>query len=207
MRNIITISREFGSGGREIGKRLAEILQIPYYDNEIITELAQRTQLAEEYVRQFAETGAKSINYFPITMGRTFTRQIAPKQMQVLNLQAEQSKLLGELAEKSDCVIVGRSAGFILREYNPLRVFVYANMTSKLKRCREKAPNENMTDKELVRHIENVDKGRAQYYKMLTGHEWDNKFNYDVLINTSHYPPKLAAQMLSQVLVYDRKQE
>ena len=200
MRKIITIGREFGSGGREVGKRLAEILQIPYYDNEIVTQLAQRTQLAVNYINQFSEKKANLIHYFPITVGRSFYRQINPILLQSSTVHVEQSKLLKELAQKSDCVIVGRCANYILDEFNPLRIFVYAEMDSKIMRCREKAPeHEHMSEKELKQHILDVDKSRAQYYKFVTGKRWDDKANYDMLINTTYCPVKDVAQIISQL--------
>ena len=205
MRKIISICREFGSGGREVGKRLAEILQIPYYDNEIVTQLAERTQLAEKYVSQFSEKNLGKVQYFPITVGRSFHRhvQMNPKIMQNINLRIEQNKLLKELAEKSDCVIVGRCANHILSDFDPLRVFIYAEMDSKIKRCREKAPaNENVTDKDFQKRIIEIDKTRAQYYKSVTGKPWGEKTDYDIMINTTYYPVKLVAQIVALKLLF-----
>ena len=203
MRKIITICREFGSGGREAGKRLAEILQIPYYDDEIVTELANRTQLAVSYVNQFSEKSVEPVQYFPITIGRSIGRQMNPKLQQSINIRIEQGKLLRELAEKSDCVIVGRCANHILSDFDPLRVFIYAEMDSKLKRCREKASeHEHMTDKELRRHILEIDKTRARYYKTVTGREWGGKTDYDMMINATYYPVKLIAQIIAQPLLF-----
>ena len=203
MHKIITICREFGSGGREVGKRLAEILQIPYYDHEIVTQLAERTQLAEVYVNQFSEKSIKPIQYFPITVGRTFHRPMNPKLFQDLNLRIEQEKLLKEFAEKSDCVIVGRCANYILRDFDPLRVFIYAEMDSKMKRCREKASvHEEMSDKELKKHILDINKSRARHYESVTGSKWGKSTDYDIMINTSYYPIKLVAQILAQPILF-----
>ena len=203
MHKIITICREFGSGGREVGKRLAEILQIPYYDNEIVTELAARTQLAISYVNQFSEKTIEPIQYFPITIGRSFGGHMNPKLLQSINIRIEQGKLLKELAEKSDCVIVGRCANYILRDFDPLRVFIYAEMDTKIKRCREKAPeHEHMTDKELKKHILEIDKTRAYYYKSVTNRQWGEKTDYDMMINATHYPIKLIAQIIAQPLLF-----
>lgn len=198
MRKIITIAREFGSGGREMGKRLAELLQIPYYDHQIVTELAQRTQLAEEYIRQFSEKSQNPIQYFPITTGQRFYPQMLPA-LQSTNVHIEQNKLLREFAEKSDCVIVGRCANVVLRDFDPMRIFVYAEMDSKIRRCREKAPEqEHMSEKELKQHILAVDKERASYYKFVTGQRWDEKTDYDLCINTTYCPPKSSARMVAQ---------
>ena len=203
MHKVITICREFGSGGREIGKRLAEILQVPYYDDEIVTELAKRTKLAESYVNQFSEKSVKTIQYYPITVGRTFHQQMNPKLMQNINLRIEQEKLLKELAEQSNCVIVGRASNYILREFDPLRVFIYAETEAKLKRCREKAPEqEQMSDKELKKHMREIDKERARYYESVVGRRWGDKADYDIMMNTTYYPIKLVAQIIAQPILF-----
>ena len=203
MRKIITICREFGSGGREAGRKIAELLQIPYYDNEIVTELAGRTKLAESYISRISEKSALPAQYFPITIGRSFGRQINPSLIHNINLQIEQSKLLKEFAEKSDCVIVGRCANHILSGFEPLRVFIYAETQYKIKRCRENAPeHEHMTDKELKKHIAKVDKSRARYYKSLTGKNWGDKNDYDLMINSTYYPLDLLAQIVAQPLLF-----
>lgn len=185
MARIITIGREFGSGGREIGKRLADELGIAYYDNEIITEIAKRTKLAEGYVEHVMANSPSTL--MPLTIGRTFYMGIDPVMEQNNVIYREQSLLVQELAEKSDCVIVGRSADYILREKEPFRLFVYATMQSRMERCRKRAPeHENFTDKELKRHIQDVDRKRGKYYQFFTGQTWGDRLNYDLCINTSN---------------------
>ena len=184
MGKIITIGREFGSGGREVGKRLSDELGIAYYDNEIITEIAKRTKLAEGYVQHVMENGPTAL--MPITIGRTFYMGVDPVMEQNNAIYREQSLLVQELAENSDCVIVGRSADYILRDKNPLRLFIYADMESRMERCRKRAPEqEHFTDKGLRRHIQDVDKRRSKYYQFFTGQTWGEKLNYDLCINTS----------------------
>ncbi len=185
MSKIITIGREFGSGGREVGKRLADELGIAYYDNEIITEIAKRTKLAEGYVQHVMENSPSTL--IPITIGRTFYMGVDPVLEQNNVIYREQSRLVQELAEKSDCVIVGRSADYILRDKNPLRLFIYAEMQHKMERCRKRAPeHEHFTDKEMKRHIQDVDKRRGKYYQFFTGQIWGDRLNYDLCINTSN---------------------
>lgn len=184
MRRIITIGREFGSGGREVGKRLSDKLGIAYYDSEIITEIANRTELAEGYVQHVMENSPS--NLIPITIGRTFYMGADPVMEMNNNIYREQSLLIQELAEKSDCVIVGRSADYILRDYNPLRVFIYAGLESRMERCRKRAPEqEHLSDKELRRQILDVDRKRGKYYQFFTGQTWSEPINYDVCFNTS----------------------
>lgn len=184
MAKIITIGREFGSGGREVGKRLADELGIAYYDNEIITEIAKRTELAEGYVEHVMTNSPTTL--IPITVGRSFYMGMDPIMEQNNQIYREQSRLIQEMADKSDCVIVGRSADYILREKMPLRLFIYAEMEHKMERCKKRAPEqEHFTDKELKRHILDVDKKRGRYYQFFTGQTWGDKLNYDLCINTS----------------------
>ena len=122
---IITIGREFGSGGREIGRRLSENLGFAYYDQEIISEIAKRTSLSEKYVEAIVEQ--HSLFSFPIHIGRSFYPVADPALDQTLKIYQEQTRIILEMARKSDCVIVGRCADFILKEENPFRIFVYAD--------------------------------------------------------------------------------
>lgn len=200
MNRIITVGRQFGSGGRELGKRLADELGCPYYDKEIVEEIAKRTQLAESYVHQIVEQ--KPGYYFPITIGRTL-HGAAPDYLmhQFTKVYAEQANVIREMAEKSDCVIVGRCADFILRDLKPFRLFVYADMEAKLKRCRLKgAEHENLTDKQLTKQIRTVDKNRAKYYRYYTGHEWGSPENYELCINTTDADIKHVAHAIAVML-------
>lgn len=181
--NIITIGREFGSGGRELGKRLAEALSYAYYDDEILTAIAQRSGLAEEYVKSIVEKSAPVA--YPIRYGRTFSVSSSYSQNHLDILRAQEA-VIRELAQKSDCVIVGRCADIILRDMNPLNIFVYADMESKVKRCRFKADvSEHLSDAELKRLIKRTERQRKDYYETITDQEWGAKENYHLCINTS----------------------
>lgn len=185
MSRIITISREFGSGGREFGRRLSEELGIAYYDQEIIVEIAQRTSLSEEYIRNIMER--RPMASYPIHIGRSFYAAANPVFEQSLSIYQEQSRIIRELSEKSDCIIVGRCADYILRKQRPFRIFVYADLESRMRRCRQKAPSgEELTDKELKQKILGIDKKRAQYYEFYTGNAWADKLNYDLCLNTTY---------------------
>ena len=199
MNKIITIGREFGSGGRELGKRLAENLGIAYYDKEIVEEISKRTQLAESYVQQIIEQ--KSGVFFPITIGRTLHSAGNDYMMhQYTAVYSEQANVLREMAEKSDCVIVGRCGDYILKDYHPLRLFVYSDLESKVKRCREKADeHEHLNDKQLRRMIKRIDKSRARYYHYYSGQIWGKHSNYDMCVNTSAIPVKELATALTHL--------
>ena len=180
---IITIGREFGSGGRELGKRLSEALGFAYYDDEILTAIAQHSGLAKSYVDSIVENS--SMQAYPIVYGKTFVTPSISSDNHWKIIQS-QNEVLKELAGKSDCVFVGRCADVILREMNPLNLFVYADMDYKLARCKAKAPaEENLSDKEMLRLIKETEKKRQRYYTAVTDRKWGAKENYHLCINTT----------------------
>lgn len=196
MSRIITIGREFGSGGRELGRRLADELNCAYYDQEIVAEIAKRTDLAEEYVRRIIEH--KPTVSFPIHVGKSFQVVPNPLMEHEQSIYRQQCAILTEMAEKSDCVIVGRCADYLLRDKSPFRFFVYADMDSKLARCRAKAPEqEKLSDRELIRSIRAVDAHRAEYYCFYTEQKWGDRSNYDLCVNTTRLDLKKAAHGLA----------
>ncbi len=184
MAKIVTISREFGSGGREVGKRLADELGFEYYDREIISQVAKESQLDESYVENMLNANFQMS--FPVTFGRTFIYTDVLQQNMTKLLVSEQ-KIIKSLAENGkDMVIVGRSADILLQEYKPLNIFVYADIKAKVKRCRERAEEgENLTDKELVKKIKQVDAGRSRQRKIIADSEWGQKETYHLCINTT----------------------
>lgn len=180
---IITVSREFGSGGREIAKRLSDILGIAYYDREIITEIAKRAELDEGYVAHSLEKGVQP--NFQIHFANAFSHISAPDP--TVKLLAAQHNIITELAAKGDCIIVGRAADVLLEMYEPFRIFVYADMKSKIARCRARAAEgSDLTDKEIEKKIKQIDKGRASSYGMIASTSWGDKKGYDLCINTSN---------------------
>lgn len=184
MKRIITIGCEFGSGGREFGRRIAEKLQNAYFDQEIITEIAKRTAMSEEYVRQIEEM--RPTMSFPIQIGHSFYMTSDAMFHPDLSIYTKQHDLLRELAMKSACVIVGRCADYVLKELNPIRIFAYADMPSKIKRCMERHPEgENLNETQMKKSIEKIDRSRAKYYSFFSGQKWGARENYDLLINTS----------------------
>ena len=118
----------------------------------------------------------------------------------------EQTTIIKELAEKSDCIIVGRCADYILRDYKPLRIFVYSGMAEKIARCRQKSEDtKDLSDKELEKQIKNIDKNIKKYYDFYTGQEWGDKRNYDLMINTSNISIKVAAHEIAVMIKEFRK--
>lgn len=184
MGRVITVGRQFGSGGRELGRRLAEELSIEYYDKEIVTEISKHTSLSEDYVRQVIEH--KPHNLYPITVGHslTYIDDYAIRRFQ--SVFAAQDEIIKELAGKSDCVIVGRCADYILQDIKPYRIFVHADLDSRVNRCLAKQKeDEHLNAKQMRKKILNIDKNRAKYYEYYTGNKWGVKENYDLCVNTT----------------------
>ena len=123
----------------------------------------------------------------PVTFGHTFYFYSDPTSENELKVLNTQQQIIKELALRGDCVMVGRSSGIILEKYNPLRLFVYADMEWKVKRCRERASaEEHLTDRELEKKIRQIDAGRARHQKLLTDRKWGAPEGYDLCINTTN---------------------
>lgn len=198
MNKIITIGREFGSGGREFGRRLAEELNYEYYDKEIITEISKHTSLSEEYVKEVLEK--KPHNLYPITIGQSMAIFNDYQTKQIQSIYTAQCEILKYLAEKSNCVIVGRCADYILKEYNPYRIFVHASMESRINRClSRKNENEDLDSKKLEKYIKKVDKDRAKYYEFYTYQKWGDKKNYDLCVNTTNVNIKEIVSAIAKI--------
>ena len=183
---IITISREFGSGGRELGKRLADRLGYDYYDSEIISAVAKNSGMDAQYVEtQLNEHGWQN---FPVTFRGTINSS-AYMQANKIQLLVEQKKVIEQIAALGkDCVIVGRNADVLLRDYHPFKIFVCAETEAKLRRCRERASEkERFTDKELLRQMKEIDKSRARTREFLSGSAWGDRSSYHLTVNTSDW--------------------
>lgn len=196
---IITISREFGSGGRELGKRMADLLCFAYYDKEIISAISRENNLDESYVNQIIEKGSQS---YPMTIGRTFSYP-SFLQQNTTKILVAQRKIIQSLAAQGDCIVMGQSADVILQAHSPLNLFIYADMPSKMKRCRECAPEgEGFTDKELVKKIKQVDAARAKSRELLSSLKWGQKESYHLCINTTDIPIKTLAPHVADYAKY-----
>ncbi len=131
MGRIITIGREFGSGGRELGRRLADELGYAYYDSEILNEIAKETEYSKAYIEELSQ--GRPVPLFPIHYGSTWSPSNDPHFQNALDIFSSQKKILLELAGKSDCIIIGRCADYILEEFKPFRIFVYKKEANRAK--------------------------------------------------------------------------
>lgn len=177
-KRIITISREFGSGGRFIGEETAKKLGIAFYDREIIAKVADDLGLSEKYVADRGEY-APSKNIFSYAfIGRDINGNSIADQ-----IYSYQQKIIKELAAKEPCVIVGRSADYILSGRDDvLNVFIQGNKADKIVRIKEIY---SKSDDEAARMIKDTDKKRSVNYRYCTDQEWGSRKNYDIVLNSS----------------------
>ncbi len=197
--NVITISREFGSGGRELGKRLAELLGYDYYDKEIISIIAQRHGLDEEYVENTLTS--PNWNGFALNFRHSMTLPVYYNEPKT-ELLIEQKKVIDEIADMGrNFVIVGRNADVILADKNPFNIFVCADIDAKIKRCRERADkNEKLSDKEIKKNMLRIDKNRRTTRYLITEKDWGERDSYHLIVNTTNWDIKTLTASLKGVV-------
>ena len=190
--NIITISREFGSGGRELGKRMADELGYDYYDREIITAIARRHGLDERYVESTLNRSPQTV--YPVTFGRSFALNMVDTAQN--ELLFEQKKIIDEIAAAGrNCIIVGRNADVLLREKQPFNIFVCAETEAKVRRCMERAEaGENLSERDILRNMRAIDKNRARTREILTDSKWGDRQGYHLIVNTTGWNMKALAK-------------
>jgi cytidylate kinase len=196
---IITVSRQFGSGGRELGKRLSDLLGFDYYDREIIEALALKQGMDPETVRR--ELGSHGWHHYQMTFRNSFHQSVAGVPGQTGMLLAQREILL-EIAEAgNDCVIVGRDADVVLHENHPFRICVCADMQSRLERClrheEKKPPEERVPEKEILRNIRRIDRNRRRTREILTGESAVDGSGFDLTVNASGWEIKKLAEAVA----------
>ena len=183
---IITISREFGTGGHLIGKKLAEKLGISFYDNELIQIAAKEMGFNENYI-QNNEEKAPEFSFSGLFSGvGTYTSSPSDR------IQEQQFEMIREIADRESCVIVGRAADYILQDNpNHVSIFLFAPLEARVRRLaqdtvhyRAYLPEENYTTEQLIRAVKAIDKKRRKYYEFYTENQWGERDVYDLLINT-----------------------
>jgi Cytidylate kinase len=183
---VITIARGYGSGGRTIGKMLSEQLGIPYYDRDLLRLASDDSGINEQLFAKADEKLKKSL-LFRIASNVYKGEVIAPDSDEFVsndNLFNYQAKIIKELAETESCIIIGRCADFVLKDYdNVVKLFVHAPLEDCIRNVMVLT---NKTDKESEKSIESIDKHRSEYYKYYTGREWDDVKNYDLCLNSGH---------------------
>ena len=192
MSRIITISRQYGSGGRTIGRMVAEKLGIPCYDQEIITQIAEKSGFCEEYIREKGEYTNTGSNFFN-AIGISYLNGLSLQD----RLWIEQEKVILELAEKGDCVIVGRCADFILQDkVECVKVFIHTSMKNRIDRI-IKYYNESETPTE--KSLEAKDKRRRAYYQYYTDVDWGIAKNYHLCLDSGELGVETCADIIANV--------
>ena len=213
MKKIITISREYGSGGQTIEKLVAESLGLPFYDTDIIDMAAKNSGLSPDFIKQKEQNISSSWLYTlllgasyaapgtaSITSGTNTAAPNLPLADQVFNAQRN---VIIELAKKGPCVIVGRCSDFILRHSDViskddlLNVFIYAPIEDKVKRAIEQ---KGLSPDTAEKEVKLIDKRRANHYNTFTERTWGNRTHYDMLLNSSTLGLEKTAELIVQVV-------
>ena len=190
--HIITISRQFGSGGRELGKRLADRLGWDYYDREIIDSIARDHGLDPEFVKAaFANHGWHNV---PLTYRSSFSHLLFDPAPDTELLIRERETLRGIAELGNNCIIIGRDADVVLDDYSPFRIYVCAEMGARLARCmkhEQKQPeNERLSDKQILRNIRRIDRNRKMTREVLTGKSSADASAFDLTVSTTNWDIK-----------------
>lgn len=177
-KRIITISREFGSGGRFIGEEVAKKLGIAYYDKNIINEIAEKSGLSPEYIQENAELSPKKGLFAYAFAGRDITGKSVEDMVYEV-----QRKVILELAEKESCVIIGRNADYILKDRDDvLNVFIHGDTQEKIQRITRLY---NVEEQKAVKMMADIDKRRMANYNFYTNQKWGKADNYTLCLNSS----------------------
>ena len=186
---VITVSREYGSGGRYVGRLIAEKLGIKLYDKEFIEKVAEKTGFSEEYI----ESNEQKRDALEVLNNGFYSEFNNSDELFI-----EESKLIKEVAEKESCVIIGRCADFILKDMkNIIKVFIYSDMEDKIKRATEIY---GLDKAKAEKEIKRIDKQRANHYKYYTEKEWNNSANYDISINSDTLGVEKTAELICQIV-------
>lgn len=196
-KNIITISRQFGSGGRSVGRRIAEKLGIPFYDKELVEQIALESGFAPQFVEENGEhsPGKSMLSY-------AFASRGVPGVMNGLSaadfLWSIQCDAIMELAEKGPCVIVGRNADYVLKDRkDALHVFIHADMDFRADRI---VRLYGESEKSPVARLQEKDKRRSVNYQHYTGRTWGDALNYDLCLNTGEIGVDEAADIVISII-------
>ncbi len=186
---IITISREYGSGGRYVGRLIADKLGIKLYDKELIIKLSEKTGLSEEYIE---DNEQKREILSSLNDGYYFSLNNAN------NLFLNEAELIKKLADNESCVIIGRCADFILRDRKDVtKIFIYSDIENKIRRATEIYGLEKA---KAEKEIKRINKLRANHYKFYTERDWNDKSNYDICINSDVLGVEKTADLICDMI-------
>lgn len=199
MNTVITIGRQYGSGGRELGQILAKNLGFEFYDEELVTMAAEKNKMHKDILRAVDEKATKSLLYTLVTgSDLRFFNTSTQYEMPINDkLFITQSEIIKNLADKSSCVIVGRCADYVLRDsaQKCLHLFVYADLEHRIQRICQKY---DLTPEKAKDKINKIQKSRKAYYNYYSNREWGNVSNYDLCVNTGTLGLQKAAEVIEE---------
>ena len=175
---VITIGRQYGSGGCEVGQKVAQMLGIPYYDKELLAVAARESGLSDSFLEEYDERPTRSFLYTMVVNPQAGINSINHgKTVEEMAYEAQREALY-HVAEAGPCVIVGRSADYILRKkYNLISVFISGEMDFRIQRVMEK---ENLTEAAAEKKINRIDRARASFYNGYSDERWGDAATYDL---------------------------
>ena len=194
---IITISRQFGGGGRGIGMALADRLELPFYDKDLLAELAKKSGLSDLFSQGYGESSVGSLLY-SLAMN-VHTPYFGGRPAELMAYEA-QVAAVRNAAEKGPCVIVGRGADFILRgEYDVVSLFITSALSYRVGRVMQK---EGLSASEAAQKIERMDKGRASFYNNLSDKRWGDASAYNLCIDSGSLREEDAVSLIADYITY-----
>ncbi len=199
---IITIGRQFCSGGSEIGKKLSDKLEIPYYDKAIMEHAAEEHGFSEEYVKEFEEKHSNSFLYS--LSAYSYENSVAGNATVSPSLQIvlSQFEFIREAAAKGPCVIIGRCADYVLKNNpNVLNVFIYADLDDRIKETMRRYSIPENTASKMLRRTEKL---RANYYNFYTDRKWGDMNNFHMALNTSYFSIDDAVEMIYRAYILSK---
>ncbi len=195
---VITIGRQYGSGGRAIGKALAALLNVPFYDKELITLACEQSGISRELLESYDEQPTNSLLY-SLSMGNFALANPGAASLDLpLNHKVflAQFDAIRKLADQGSCVIVGRCADYVLAEYpHVLNVYIYAPLEKRVERIMQRS---DMTQKAAQTAVEKTDKKRANYYSFYTNKRWGAAESYHLCLDSSAVGEENAAQIIRE---------
>ena len=195
---IITISREYGSGGGEIGRKLSKALGIPCYDKELLTIAAKESGYCQEFCEKYDEKPIKSLSYFSYDQ----TMSSLPLGHQLF---LKQFNIIQDLAQKQSCIFVGRAANYALRDkFDSIDVFIHADFETRRERAVE---NHGIEEKKSAKTVKKIDKERTSFYNFYTNMKWADARDFDLCINTSKITIDEAVEIILETVKRHYKDE
>jgi len=199
---LVTIEREYGSGGRIVGKTLSEQLHIPYYDDDILKMASEQSAIGEQYFRMNDEKLGNNILKKIVGGVRNSLGKpsIDEKITNPDNLFRFQSEVIRGLAGQQSCILIGRCSDFVLQSCENMEfisAFVYCDLPTKVKRVTE---IDGVDTKEALSRVIKIDKARRDYYKYYTGEEWSDVMHYDCPVNTTRISFDQAVELIKDYI-------